>query len=270
LSQNLDDLLNDNTKSINYIENTFKTTRIVNGHSIESPDKGELVFIISHDFGRINQGFYEFFGLDQGTIRLGFEYSPYSWLCLGIGRSSYQKTYDGFIKAKLLRQSSGNRNVPVSISYFGDITLNSLKWAYPDRTNYFSSRLSFVHEVLIARKFNKNFSLQLTPAVVHRNLVEKASDKNDIFALGSGFRYKITNRTSINGEYFYVFPNQLNSDFHNSVSLGIDIETGGHVFQIHVSNSQGMFDRAFITETKGNPLKGDLYFGFNITRTFNL
>jgi len=266
-TQDLSSLFDEEEKT-EFIENTFKTSRVVNGHSVESPDKGELLFIVSHDFGRLNQGFYELFGLDQGTIRLGFEYSITNWLCLGVGRSSHQKTYDGFLKIKLLRQSSGKRTMPFSVVYFSSIALNSLKWQYPDRENYFTSRLAYTHELLIARKFSNSFSLQLTPAVVHKNLVEKKTDKNDIFVMGTGFRYKITNRTTLNGEYFYILPGQVNDNIRNSIALGLDIETGGHVFQLHISNSQGMYERAFLTETTGNFFKGDIYFGFNITRTF--
>lgn len=267
-SQNLMDLLDEETKTTEYTTATFKTTRVVNGHSVEAPAKGELVFIISHDFGRINQGAYEFFGLDQGTIRLGFEYSLTDWLNIGIGRSSYLKTYDGFLKIKLLRQSTGQRNMPVTLSYFVSTALTSLKWQYPDRENYFTSRLAYTHQLLIARKFNNNFSFQLSPTVVHRNLVEKTTDKNDVFVVGAGGRYKLTKRTSLNAEYWYVLPNQLPEGYYNSIGLGFDIETGGHVFQIHISNSQGMYERAFLTDTKGNFFKGDIYFGFNITRTF--
>lgn len=267
-SQNLLELLDEETKTTEYTTATFKTTRIVNGHSIEAPAKGELVFIVSHDFGRINQGAYEFFGLDQGTIRLGFEYSVFNWLNLGIGRSSHQKTYDAFVKMKIFRQSQGERNMPVSVSYFSSLALTSLKWQFPDRENYFSSRLTYTHQLLIARKFNRNFSFQLSPSLVHRNLVEKISDKNDVFVPGAGGRYKLTKRTSFNAEYWYVFPGQLSDIYHNSIGLGFDIETGGHVFQVHVSNSQGMYEKAFLTETKGNFFKGDIYFGFNITRTF--
>jgi hypothetical protein len=270
-SQDLMDLFGEEEEeTTEYAYATFKTTRVVNAQSVENPAPGVLLFIISHHFGQINDGAYNLFGLDQATMRMGFEYSFNDWLCLGIGRSTFQKTYDGFAKVKLLRQSSGLRNMPVSVSLFSAITLNSLRWQDPERPNYFSSRLAYVHQLLIARKFNNTFSFQLMPAVIHKNLVPTGDDSNDIFALGAGARVKLSSRTTFNCEYYYVLPDQQSGDFKNTLSLGFDIETGGHVFQLHFTNSQPMFDRGFITETTGDWLDGDIYFGFNITRVFTI
>lgn len=270
-SQDLMDLFGEDEKeTTEYAYATFKTTRVVNAHSVENPANGVLLFVISHHFGKINDGAYNLFGLDQATMRIGFEYSINDWLCLGIGRSTFQKTYDGFAKVKLLRQSSGLRNMPVSVSLFTATTLNSLRWQDPERNNYFSSRLAYTHQLLIARKFSNTFSFQLMPALIHKNLVPTEKDSNDIFALGAGARVKLTSRMTFNGEYYYVFPDQRTGDFKNSLSLGFDIETGGHVFQLHFTNSQPMFDRGFITETIGDWLNGDIYFGFNITRVFTI
>jgi hypothetical protein len=249
---------------------TFKTTRVVNGHSVENPAPGVLLFIISHHFGELNKGAYELFGLDQSTIRLGLEYGWNDFVSFGVGRSSWEKTYDAFLKVKLLRQQSGLKEVPLTLSYFSSIALNSLKWAEPERKNYFSSRLSYVHQLLIARKFNNDLSLQLTPSIIHKNLVPTEADENTAFALGVGGRYKLNQRLSINGEYFYLLPDQYVAEVHNSLSLGLDIETGGHVFQLHLTNAKPMFERGFITETYGRWDKGDIYFGFNITRVFTV
>lgn len=253
-----------------YTYATFKTTRVVNGHSVENPAPGVLLFIISHHFGELNTGFYELFGLDQSTIRLGLEYGLNDRISFGIGRSSWEKTYDAFLKVKLIRQQSGIREVPLTLSYFSSIALNSLKWQDPERENYFSSRLSYVHQLLVARKFNKDLSLQLMPTLVHKNLVPTKEDQNTAFAMGMGGRYKLTNRLSLNAEYFYLLPDQYTEEVHNSLSLGFDIETGGHVFQLHFTNAKPMFERGFITETRGRWDKGDIYFGFNITRVFTV
>lgn len=271
-SQDLLDLFGDDeTETIDYAYATFKTTRVVNAHSVENPAPGVLLFIISHHFGKINDGAYNLFGLDQATMRIGFEYSFNDWLCLGVGRSTYEKTFDGFAKVKILRQSTGKKNMPVSVSLFSSTTLNSLKWANPERKNYFSSRLAYTHQLLIARKFSNTFSLQLMPALIHKNLVPTTTDNNDIFALGAGGRIKLTKRITFNSEYYYVFPDQRNDDLYsNTLSAGFDIETGGHVFQLHFTNSKPMFDRGFITETTGKWDKGDIYFGFNITRVFTI
>ncbi len=267
-SQDLSDLLADDKPSKEYTTATFKTTHLIIGQSIENVAKGNLNFIISHHFGRLNEGSYNFWGLDQSTIRLGLEYSLSDKIEIGLGRSSYQKTIDGFIKYKVLRQN--NLNMPVSLSYFGGMAINTLKWEDPYRTNYFTSRMSFVNQILIARKFNNNLSLQLAPSFVHKNLVKRVIDQNNIFAIGSGGRYKLTKRISVNAEYYYLLPGQTADDFNNSLSLGFDIETGGHVFQLFFTNSQPLFERGFITETQGKWSKGDVFFGFNIIRTFTI
>lgn len=256
------------TRSFTYA--TFKTSRVVYGQSIENPAPGNLLFLIQHNFGSLNSGAYELFGLDRATIRIGLEYGINDFLSVGFGRSSWEKTYDGFIKTKLLRQSTGQRNMPVTVSYMGSITVNTLKWAVPDRKNYFSSRLAYINQLLIARKFSNMFSLQLSPTLIHKNFVPTREDKNTSFALGIGGRYKLSQRLSLNAEYFYYPSDQTTLQRTDAVSIGFDIETGGHVFQLHISNAQAMFDRAYITETTGSWGKGDIFFGFNIARTFVL
>ena len=273
--QSQEDLLDlfDDEPTTNYTYATFKTTRIINAQSIENPAKGTLIFLIQHRFGRLNTGAYNFFGLDQSTIRLGFEYGITDKLAIGIGRSSHMKTFDGFIKYKILRQSTGLRKMPLSLTYYGSMDLTSLKWkdmGVENRTNYFSSRISYTHQLLVTRKFSNAFSFQLMPTLVHKNLVEYNIDKNDIFSLGLGGRIKITNRTAINFEYFLVFPNQIHTEYDNSLSIGFDIETGGHVFQLIFTNSRAIYDSGYITETHGSWLNGDVYFGFNRSRTFSI
>lgn len=267
------DMLNDEPETIEYVYATFKTTRVMNAHSIENPAKGTLLFLIQHRFGRVNTGIYDLFGLDEASIRLGFEYGVTDRLSLGFGRSSFEKTYDGFLKYKILRQSKGLRKMPVTMSYYVSTAITSLKWedmGVEERENYFSSRVSYTHMLLIARKMNNNLSLQLTPALVHKNLVPTSDDKNDIFSLGLGGRYKITQRITINAEYFYTPTEQISYNFDQPFSLGVDIETGGHVFQLHFSNAKAFFDRGYLTETQGSWAKGDVYFGFSISRVFTI
>jgi hypothetical protein len=254
-----------------YTSGFFETTKVVLGQSIENPEPGKLIFLVQHHFGRVNTGVYEWFGLDQATTRLGFEYGFNNWLAVGIGRSSFQKTFDGYVKTKLLRQSKGGRNMPLSVSYFGSIAINSLKWEDAERENFFSSRVAYTNQLLIARKFSPAFTFQLTPSLVHKNLVQTPEDKNDIFALGFGGRAKLSKKLSLNAEYFYVFPNQIVSyEYDNSFSISLDIDTGGHVFQLFFTNSNPIIEPGFITETRGSWLDGDIYFGFNISRAFRL
>lgn len=254
----------------NYASSIFKTTRVINHQSVRTPHNGTLLFIISHHFGRINEGAYELFGLDNATIRLGFEYGIGKRLSLGLGRSSFQKTYDGFAKYKILRQSSGKRNMPITMSWLSGMELNSLKWQEPERDNKFNSRLSYVHQLLIARKFNSKLSLQITPTLIHKNFVETTNDPNDYYALGLGGRYKITDMFTLNSEYFARFNEQAIGTYYDSFSVGVDVHTGGHVFQLHLTNSKPMFHSGFVTETQGDWLDGDIYFGFNINRVFTI
>lgn len=247
---------------------TFKGTRIINGQSVELPAKGNLQFLIEHRFGTINSGAYELWGLDQAQMRMSFDYGLTNNTAIGLARNSFQKTFEASIKSRLVSQKM-NGGSPISITSYNAVFANSIRWANPERANLFSSRLSYAHQIMIARKFNSSLSLQLTPSLIHRNLVDKKDINNDYVALGIGGRYKLTKRVSLNAEYFYQFK-RLNELFENSLSIGFDIETGGHVFQLHVTNSQGMFERAFIGETTGKWSAGDLYFGFNISRVFGL
>ena len=272
-SQDLDALLNAETKpTIDYATATFKASRIINGHSIEQMKKRQLDFRISHRFGPLNDGAYGLFGLDQSKIHFSLEYGITDWLMLGAGRGSLNKTYDSFAKFRLLRQSSGAKSMPVSLSYFTSVELNTLKFQDPTRTNYFSSRLAFVHQLLIARKFNDKFSFQLSPTFIHRNLVKTELDMNDVYAMGFGARYKLSKRLSLNAEYYYNYnPNNKFQDtkYYNSASVGVDIETGGHVFQIMLTNSLGMREGSFIPQTTDNWFDKGIHLGFNISRVFS-
>ncbi len=266
-------LLGDSTATeTTYTTATFKSTRIMNGHSIERMPKGQLDVRFSHRFGLINTGAYEFWGLDQANIHLSLEYGIFNWLMIGAGRGTYEKTYDGFAKFSILRQSSGAKVMPVSVSVLTSAALNSLKWSDPERTNYFSSRLSYVAQVMVARKFNNVFSLQLTPSFVHRNLVATELDPNDLYSMGAGGRIKLTKRISLNAEYYYLInpKTYMSQQVYNPLSVGIDIETGGHVFQLLLTNSVAMIEKGFISETTGQWKKGDIHFGFNISRVFTL
>ncbi len=247
---------------------SFKTTRIVNGQSIENVGAGVLDFRILHRFGTINSGAYNFYGLDQATMRIGLDYGITKNLMIGIGRSTYEKQFDGFVKYKMVSQQTGERNIPLSISYVATAIYKSLKDATTTYEPYISDKFSFAHQILFARKFNDQFSLQLTPTVLHYNIVDNAKLPNDFYSLGIGFRQRISKRVNITTEYFYRIDKLAGC--YDPLSVGVDIETGGHVFQLHVSNSTGMTERTFINETAGSWGKGDLRFGFNISRVFTL
>lgn len=253
-----------------YVTGTFKGIHVVNMHTVEGPARGVLNFIIMHRFGKLNDGAYNFFGLDNATIRLGLDYGINDRLSAGIGRSSYLKTFDGYAKYKALRQTDGSNRMPVTIDLLVGLTDYTQK--YTDKS-YLNTRYrtSYFTQLLIARKFNSNLSLQFAPTWIHYNLVPGKEDKNDVLALGVGGRIKITKRTAIIAEYNYVPDNQLVSAIrHNSLSLGWEIETGGHVFQLVFTNSQAMTEPQYIGQTTGRWAKGDIYFGFNVSRVFNI
>lgn len=256
--------------STNYVTATFKTTRLIDGHTVENVGKGVLDVKISHRFGQLNSGGYELFGLDNATMRMGLDYGITSYLMVGIGRSTFQKTFDAFFKLKLLRQSSGKRSMPVTVSYVPTIAVRTLHWEDETRKNYFSSRLSYTHQLIIGRKFSEGTSLQIMPTYIHRNLATLANDPNDLIAIGIGGRQKLTRRISLNAEYYYQLPRYKIAGTTNALSVGFDIETGGHVFQLHFTNSRAMTEKNFITETTGKWSKGDVFFGFNISRVFTI
>ena len=262
---NLLNLLSQDDEPI-YISYLFKGTKVVNGQSVELPSKGVLQFTIQHRFGTLNSGFYNLYGLDNSQVRLSFDYGIKDFLALGLGRSSTTKTIDANTKLRIKRQIKDGFPVTIVANFAAYVT----QWQYADSQldNFlFTNQLSFAHQLLIARKINRDLTLQISPTLIHYNLVETLDEPNDKFSLGLGGRYKIAKRITVNIEYF----NQLNDKINNNVlSFGFDIETGGHVFQLHLSNSAAMFERAFINETNGNWLDGDIYFGFNISRVFTL
>ena len=252
------------------VQNTFKSTRIINNHSVEIFAPKQLDLRIAHRFGLLNSGLYELYGLDQAKIRIGLEYGIMQNMMIGIGRSTFQKTFDGYLKYLLLNQKKGVSSIPLSIVAFSNIAINSLKKNYTDYP--FLGRVSFCHQLLIASKINRQLSVQFMPSWIHWNMVELNTQKNQTFALGGGFRYLITKSVSINSEYFF----RVNSsdydvqNYYDSFSVGVDIETGGHVFQLHVTNSMPMHESGFITRTTSDWGSGGIHFGFNISREFKL
>ncbi len=252
-----------------YTTATFKTTRLINGQSIENVGKGVMDVKISHRFGTLNSGAYQLFGLDNASNRIGIDYGITNRLMIGIGRSSFEKQYDAFGKLRLLRQSTGALNMPVSISYAGTVMLKTLNTNDTFKTHY-SDKLFFAHQIIIARKFNDYISLQVAPTMVHYNIVATHNLPNDLYSIGFGGRLRLSKRINLTAEYYYQLPGYKLPGSYNSLSLGIDIETGGHVFQFHVSNSTGMTERTFINETTDRWSNGGIHFGFNISRVFTI
>lgn len=266
-AQSIDDLLGDD--AIEYTEGTFYSTRIVNSHTTETIEKKVLDFRINHRFGDISQGYSNFFGLDNATMRMSFDYGLTDNINIGIGRSTFERTVDGFVKYRFLRQVESGGKMPISAAYVAGMTMNGID-PPANRKNYFTSRLGYLHQVVIARKFSSKFSAQIMPTIVHRNLIDSTKYTNDVFSMGVGLRQKILPSITLNLEYFWVAPNQINDQFTDPLSIGIDINTGWHTFQLHVTNATGTFEKAAITQTTNKWSKGNLHFGFNISREFHL
>lgn len=252
------------------IKYAFKSPRVINGHSIEFLNPGTMDFRILHRFGQLNKGYENFFGLDQASMRMGFDFGILHNLMAGIGRSTYKKELDGYIKYAPIRQSTGPWSSPVTVAFVAGMTLDGLPWSDPNRKNFYTSRLAYYFQAIIGRKFSESFSLQLSPTMVHKNIVPLETDPNNIYALGVGGRLKLSKRIALTWDYSHVIIGMPDSGYYHPLSVGFDIETGGHVFQLHFSNSTGMNERAFITETTNQWGKGEIRFGFNLSRVFQI
>lgn len=280
--------LEKDSNKTNYTTATFKSTRLITGHTIETLGKGILDVRILHRFAPINRGLYDFFGLDYASMRLGFDYGITNNIMIGIGRSTWQKTYDALFKIKILKQSTGAVNMPVTLAFVSTFATRS-DLARKDTVNNrilinFADRTSFSEQLIVSRKFSNNFSLQFMPIFIFNhnkidsiNTYTKNKDnivygqkRKNTFALGFGGRLKVSKRVAINLEYYYQMPDAKPGIRFNSLSLGVDIETGGHIFQMHFTNSNGMTEKSFITDTDDKWRDGYIRFGFNISRVFKV
>lgn len=262
-----------------YVSGIFRGSRVINSHSLETQNAGEFEFLISHRFGAINGGvagdglalriLENFAGLDQARMRMGFAYGLTSWLTLGVGRSTQGKTYDGYAKVRILRQVKGGN--PISLTYLTNAAIRSEKYGPQDSVaaSKFSNRIAYTHQLILGSKISDRLSVQLMPTLVHRNFIlEKENETNDVFAIGGALRYRLTKKFALVGEYYYVLPNQLREEYVNSAALGVEIITNGHSFQLEFTNSQGMTESLFITETLDRVEELGIRFGFNIGRKF--
>ncbi len=270
-----DDLLGELEKSeppaSEFTTATFKGTRLVNGQTVETKTKGALEFIFAHRFGRVNGGIYELFGLDQAFVRIGLEYGLTDKLGVGFGRNSVDKTMDAYFRYKLLRQSSGAKTFPVTVTAFGNMAIRtSPRKEDADFDITLEDRISYTGQLLIARKFSSSLSVQLMPTFVHKNTIDGTIENNDQIALGLGGRIKVSKSIALTSEYYYRLNVSTNNPYYNPIGFGVDIETGGHVFQLVMTNAQGLTERAYLTETTGDFFDGDIHLGFNVTRTFQL
>jgi len=246
-----------------YATATFKGLQIVTLQTTKMPAAKEFYFVVSHRFGTVKNGIDEFFGLDNATTKLGGVYGITNWLSVSASRHTMLKVYETSVKVRLARQSA---NFPVDIVGYSTVDINTFleKEEYPNIA--FQDRLTYVNQLLISRKFSERFSLQLVPSYIHKNLYNPGIENDTQFSVGGGGRMKLTKRLSVNVEYVY------NPDkpgyYENPLSVGLDVETGGHIFQLLFTNSQSMTESGYITNAAGNWGKGDFFFGFNLYRVF--
>lgn len=279
ISFSQDDLLKDIevVDSDQVVTSAFKSLKIVNLESTKLASKGDFYFVVAHRFDYFNNGFEDFFGLDNANTQLKFLYGVNEWLTVHLARSSFQKTYDLAAKYRLVSQKENG--TPFTIVGFNSIAINSeLKEKdYPKLK--FENRLSYVAQILISRKFSEKLSLQLAPTFFHENTLRDILDTNNLpvlpnpqdnsqFAVGIGGRYKLTNRWSINADYAAHLNRASSAITKNPLSIGVDLETGGHVFQMHFTNARAMHEAGFLGQTTGDWGKGEIAFGFNLVRVF--
>lgn len=251
---------------------TFKGTQLINASTNETPGEGVLQFMMAHRFGSFNDDYlYNFFGLDNAQVRMQLDYGVTDRLNIGIGRSSFLKVADGFIKYQLLQQQQGTRTVPVSVALHSSTNYRNAR--YTDGINHtMSDRFSYMHQAIIARKWNRKLSTLVSPSVVHFNLVPAAQDPNTTAHISLGARYKISNRMALTGESALLSNREFSSGerYTTPFALGVDIETGGHVFQLHISNTRAMNGPYWMARNPYSASNGGLFLGFNISRVFNV
>jgi hypothetical protein len=259
--------IEDKTPKSQKVSKTFKSTRVINAHSTETLGKGNLDFRILHRFDPINDGMKEFFGLDHAYMRMSFDYGLSDRVMIGAGRTTFRKEYDVFAKAKLMQQTMGDKAIPLSLAIAagGMIYTENFEPVKPDA----GDRSAYYVQLIAARRFSDHFSLQVSPILVHRSRVVLENEEKTVIALGGGARYKLSKRFALTLDYHHPLGG-LNEIYHDPLSIGFDIETGGHVFQLHFSNAIGMNERAYITQTNGKFFDGDIRFGFNLSRVFKI
>ena len=269
LTYSQNDLLEDidsESRDTSYVIAAFKGLKVVNFESTKLVYKNEFTLVVSHRFGSIENGFDTFFGLDNAVTRLNFIYGITDAFNIGVSRSSFLKVYDVTVKYRLKRQEKNG--FPFTIVGFNALLINTAL----DKQNLpfleFKHRLGYTAQFLISRKINTDFSVELAPTFFHDNYVAIDEQKNSQYALGFGGRYKLGKRWSINADYGWHLNRANNSPYKNPLSIGFDLETGGHVFQMHFSNAQAMNSNGFLGQAEGNWSDGNIYFGFNLSRTF--
>ena len=264
-----DDLLSEidtATETPLFASAVFKGLKVINFESTKLVAKGGFNFIVSHRFGTVKNGFQNLFGLDEAVTHLNFVYGLSEHINISASRSSNQKIYEVATKFKLVSQQAGK--IPFTVVGYTSVLANTAL----DTDNLpkleFKHRLSYIAQLLVSRKMNKNLSLILSPTFFHDNYLTDDFQENSQYGVGFGGRYKLGKRWSLNTEYGVHLNRSKNSLYNNPFSIGVDLETGGHVFQLLFTNSQSMNTNGVFGTSTGEWGEGDVYFGFNLARSF--
>jgi hypothetical protein len=263
----LDDTPKENIQS----RNAFNGANIIYNESTNMLRAKQLDLVFGHRFGKVTEGAFNAFGLDQAFIRIGFEYGIKDWLSAGIGRTSAGKNFDFYLKHRPLIQTKGAKNIPVSVMFFWSTAFSSNELHRQNeifQTNQFVNQLVYTFQASVSRQFSSRFSAQLTGSAVHRNAVFSEAYENNVFGIGAGARFKMSDRIHLVAEYNHMINNA--DGIYDPVAIGIDVVAGGHVFNLHFANSSGLIAKDYLTATTDNFFDGNIRFGFAIRRSFNL
>ncbi|WP_316734644.1 DUF5777 family beta-barrel protein [Pedobacter aquatilis] len=280
-AQSADSLLNTmvDTAAVKAHNPTFKSTRIVLSHSTETQKAHDLDMRIRHHFGDIGGEFgsgHTLYGLDVASdLFIGFDYGITDKLTISIGRSKHDELYNGFLKYKIFEQNEeAGRSFPLNVTFLAQMAWITRK---PFATNEFASygnRFSYFLQPLISRRITDRISLQVAPSLLMRRKTTEANDPDNLFSLGFAGRVKLTKRLSFVADYTLVNglnrPATLTQQFYNPLGVGLEIETGGHVFSLNFMNSEYITENSFIPDTKKSWKHGGVRFGFTISRNFTL
>jgi hypothetical protein len=270
--EDLFDLLEEEQPQTQIVYATFKGTQLINAQTNETPGKGVLQYVIAHRFGSFTDDYlYNFLGLDNAQIRMQLDYGVNDRFNIGVGRSSVLKVADGFMKYKALQQRTGSNAFPFSLTWHSSINYRGAR--YTDGIDHvLLDRFSYQHSAIFARKWNANLSTMIAPGIVHWNIIPSKQDPNTSLHTTFGGRYKLNKRLALTGEFSLMSNSTLSdgSTFTVPGGVGIDIETGGHVFQIHLSNTRAMSNPYWLSRNTFSALDGSLFLGFNISRVFTV
>jgi len=248
---------------------TFKGTRLYNFHTTETVRKGHLEFRVAHRFGDLTRGYATFWGIDAGAqVRLSLDYGLTDRFTIGVERSGLGRLYDGFVKVRLLQQKAP-RGTPLSLTYYGAVFYSDLQ--DPQRYPQPLHRFQYLHQLLVARKWSSRFSSLVGLAWLHQNYALSYQALNDYAFVPLLLRFKLTKRLTLAGETALpLWENKPNEgqglpDYRIPYAVLLEIETGGHVFQVGVSSAAGIAEPQTLL-TQGYRLS----LGFNISRIFSL